>query len=465
MSELDFWSARLAQGVISRREFMGRAAALGASATVISGLLARIDAVAAETPRKGGVLRLGLAGGNTTDSVDVTTYNDSVWIDAGRGLFNGIVEWGQDGKPHPELAEGFEPKNGAKDWIFNLRKGVKFSNGQEFTADDAVYSLNLHRGDTKSGGAGSLKAITDVKKLDKYQIQISLAAPDADLPYALTDYHVLMVPDGFKDWANPVGTGAFSLDKFDPGVRVSLKKTRDYWKEDRGWLDAVEVTVITDGSARLNALISGQVDAINKVDPKAVALLSKTPRIQIVRAAGGWHAVMAMEIDKPPFDNPDLRLALKYATDREQILKALFSGNGTVGNDHPIPPTDPYFNKELPQRKYDPEKAAFYSQKIGRRRSEDLAAGVRGGVQRGGRRRRASSGQRRQGRPQGRCQERARRWLLGQRLAERSVRRELLGRPRGGDADAFGRLRGQRDLERNALEQREVRETAGGRAR
>ena len=365
MSELDFWSARLAQGVISRREFMGRAAALGASTTVISGLLARIDAVAAETPRKGGVLRLGLAGGNTTDSVDVTTYNDSVWIDAGRGLFNGIVEWGQDGKPHPELAEGFEPKNGAKDWIFNLRKGVKFSNGQEFTADDAVYSLNLHRGDTKSGGAGSLKAITDVKKLDKYQIQISLAAPDADLPYALTDYHVLMVPDGFKDWANPVGTGAFSLDKFDPGVRVSLKKTRDYWKEDRGWLDAVEVTVITDGSARLNALISGQVDAINKVDPKAVALLSKTPKIQIVRAAGGWHAVMAMEIDKPPFDNPDLRLALKYATDREQILKALFSGNGTLGNDHPIPPTDPYFNKELPQRKYDPEKAAFYLKKSG----------------------------------------------------------------------------------------------------
>jgi len=201
VSELDFWSARLAQGVISRKEFMGRAAGLGASATLISGLLARIEAVAAETPRKGGVLRLGLAGGNTTDSVDVTTYNDSVWIDAGRGLFNGIVEWGQDGKPHPELAEGFEPKNGAKDWIFNLRKGVRFSNGPEFTADDAVYSLNLHRGDTKSGGAGSLKAITDVKKLDKYQIQISLAAPDADLPYALTDYHVLMVPDGFKDWA------------------------------------------------------------------------------------------------------------------------------------------------------------------------------------------------------------------------------------------------------------------------
>ena len=78
-------------------------------------------------------------------------------IDTGHGLFDGIVEWGQDGRPHPDLAESFEPKNGAKDWVFNLRKGIKFSNGQEFTADDAIYSLNLHRGDTKSGGAATFK--------------------------------------------------------------------------------------------------------------------------------------------------------------------------------------------------------------------------------------------------------------------------------------------------------------------
>ena len=185
MSELDYWNARLLKGAISRREFMGRAAALGASSAAISTMLASADALAAETPRKGGVLKLGLAGGSTTDSVDVTSYNDSVMIDVGHGLFNGLVEWGQDGKPYPELAESFEPKNGAKDWIFNLRKGIKFSNGQEFTADDAIYSLNLHRGDTKSGAAGPMKEVSDIKKLDKYQIQVSLAAPDADFPYTL----------------------------------------------------------------------------------------------------------------------------------------------------------------------------------------------------------------------------------------------------------------------------------------
>ncbi len=365
MSELIFWKTKLQTGGISRREFMGRAAALGASTAVIASMLSSADAIAAETPKKGGVLRLGLGGGSTTDSIDITSYNDSVMIDVGHGLFDGIVEWGQDGKPKPDLAASFEPTNGAKDWVFNLRKGINFSNGKEFTADDAVYSLNLHRGASKSGGAGSLKSITDVKKLDKYQIQISLDAADADLPYSLTDYHVLMVPDGFKDWSKPVGTGAFSLEKYDPGVRISLKKTRDYWKEGRGWLDGVEVTVINDSSARLNALVSGQLDAINRVDHKAVALLTKSPKIKIVRAPGGWHSVMAMEVDKAPFDNPDIRLALKFATDREQILKALFSGYGTIGNDQPIPPTDPFFNSELPQRKHDPERAAFHFKKAG----------------------------------------------------------------------------------------------------
>ena len=209
MSELDYWNGRLLHGAISRREFMGRAAALGASSVAISAMLASADAVAAETPKKGGVLKLGLAGGSTTDSLDFRTTTDSVLIDTNHGLWNCLAEWGQDGKPHPELAESWEANNGAKDWIFNLRKGVTFSNGKEFTADDAIYSLNLHRGDTKSGGATSVKGVTDIKKLDDHQIQISLSAPDADFPYGLTDYHLMMVPDGFKDWAKPVGTGAF----------------------------------------------------------------------------------------------------------------------------------------------------------------------------------------------------------------------------------------------------------------
>ena len=319
-------------------------------------------------------------------------------IDTSHGLFDGIVEWGDDGKPHPDLAESFEPKNGAKDWIFNLRKGIKFSNGQEFTADDAIYSLNLHRGDTKSGGASTFKPVTDIKKLDKYQIQISLDGPDADLPYALTDYHVHMVPDGFKDWAKPVGTGAFSLDKFDPGVRISLKKTRDYWKEGRGWLDGVEVTVINDGSARLNALISGQIDAINRVDHKAVALLSKAPKIQIVRASGGWHAVIAMQCDKAPYDNPGhphgAEACDRPRADPQSAVQRLRHGRQRSSDsaDRPL------FQQGAAAAQVRSGEGRGCVQESGHRRSEDPAAGLRRGVQRRRRRRRAAAGQRRQGR-------------------------------------------------------------------
>jgi peptide/nickel transport system substrate-binding protein len=365
MSELEYLKYRLQKGAISRREFMGRAAALGASTIAISSALASVDANAAETPKNGGTLRLGLSGGFTSDSWDIGTYTDSVMIEASHAVFNGLIEWAEDGKPKPDLASSIEPSKDAKEWVFNLRKGVKFSNGKELTADDAIYSLNYHRGDSKSAGKASVAAIEEIQKLDKNQFKVVLKSGDADFLYSLTDYHMLVVPDGFKDWANPVGTGAFLADKYDPGVRIALKKNPDFYKEGRGHLDAAEIIVITDGLARFNALKSGQVDAINKVEPKAVPQIEKSTNLKLVRSPGGWHAVVAMALDRPPFDNADLRLAMKFATNREQILKALFSGVGSIGNDHPIPSTDPYFNRELPQRAYDLERAAFHFKKAG----------------------------------------------------------------------------------------------------
>ena len=364
MSDFDSLNSRVGAG-FSRRSLMGGAAALGATTTLASGLIVPTSALAADEPKKGGTLRLGLAGGSTTDSFELGNWTDSVMIASGHAVFNHLVEWDQNGKWIPELAETIEPKNGAVDWVFKLRKGIKFSNGKEFNADDALYSLNYHRGESKSGGAGAMKSIKDVKKIDATTIQITLEAGDADFPYNLTDYHIMMVPDGFKDWANPVGTGAFTVEKFDPGVRVVLKNKGDYWKKDRGHVERVEITVINDGNARQAALISGQVDAINRVDGKAVASIEKGGKFDITRAAGGYHVVMAMAVDQAPYNNPDLRLAMKYAMDREQILKTLFQGYGKLGNDHPIPESDPYFNSQLPRTKHDLDKAKFHFKKAG----------------------------------------------------------------------------------------------------
>ncbi len=346
---------------INRRNLLALGGGLLASGLPVIG-----SANASEiTPRKGGTIRLGMAGGATSDSLNPVSYTDSVPIALGHGLFNALVECGPDNTPLPELAASFEARPGAREWVFNLRKDVTFSNGKTFGANDAIYSLNMHRGETRSGAATVMKNVADIKKSGDQQITISLRAADAEFPAVLTDYHLMMVPEGHSDWSKPIGTGPMVIDRFDPGVRAVLKRTRDYWKADRGFLDGAEITVIGDSSARLSALISGQIDAINRVDPKTVSLLARSPNHVVARSPAGWHPIIAMTCDRAPFDNPDFRQAMKYGIDRQQILKTLFSGLGSVGNDHPIAPSSPFFNKDLPQIAYDPDRAKSFLAKAG----------------------------------------------------------------------------------------------------
>ncbi len=365
MKELEHSAPRRPGPRPSRRAVL----AGSASAALAAGFAGRAAgaAVAEENDRpvSGGTLRLGLGGGSTTDSLDPRAWDDSVMIDTAFAIYNGLVENSADNRPVPELATFWEPGDGARTWVFSLRKGVHFHNGKPFDADDVVYSLNLHRGDSTSGAAGVMKPVTDVKALDAATVQVTLASANADFPTVLSDYHLMMVPRGYTDWARPVGTGAFTVEAFDPGVRIALKKAGPYWKPERGHLDAVEITVINDTSARMNALILGQVDAINRADPRTVSRVERSPTLGIVRAAGGWYPVMAMMNDRDPYTSLDLRQALKYAVDREQMIKLLFSGYGTVGNDNPIPRSDPYFNSDLAQLRFDPDKARFHFKKAG----------------------------------------------------------------------------------------------------
>jgi len=352
---------------LSRRAFMaqttGLATALGAATTI--DWRARSAFADDTVPRKGGTLRLGMAGGNTADSLDPTTYTDSVVLNIGYQLMNGMIEIDAHNQPQPELLESWDVRPGAREWVFNVRKDVVFHNGKTLDADDIIYSLNLHRGESKSPMAGPMKNVADIKKLGSHQIAIALTSGDADFLYTLGDFHLLAVPNGFKDFARPIGTGAFVFEAFEPGVRSITKHNPNYWKQGHGFLDAVELTVINDVNARMNALLTGQVDAINRVDKKTIALLKNAPQLGLVQAPGGWHTIISMVCDQKPFDNKDMRLALKHAIDREQLLKTLFNGYGSVGNDHPIPRSDPFYNDALPQTAYDPEKAKFHFKKAG----------------------------------------------------------------------------------------------------
>jgi peptide/nickel transport system substrate-binding protein len=161
----------------------------------------------------------------------------------------------------PELLESWEAKPGAAEWVFTLRQGVTFHNGKALTVEDVIYSINLHRGETSSAARAIAEQIKDVRKLSDSQITIELAGGNADLPFLLSDYHFLVVPEGFTDWSKPVGTGAFVYESYEPGVRSRFTRNPNYWKPGCANVDAVEVIVINDVAARTNALMSGQVHA------------------------------------------------------------------------------------------------------------------------------------------------------------------------------------------------------------
>ena len=349
---------------LDRREVLAGTALLGGLGMV--GLSPSPGARAADTaPKTGGALKLGMSGGATSDSLDPRTVTDWVPVNLAFQVMNGFIEIDEHNKPIPELLDRWEAKPGAKEWIFDVRKGVTFSNGKTLDADDIIYSLNLHRGDTKSAAKATLADIDDVKKLGPNQIGITLSNGNVDLPYLLSDYHFFVVPNGWTDWMKPVGTGGYTLETFQPGIRSVTKKRDGYWKQNRGYVDSIEILVINDSTARTNALISGQVDVVNRLDARTVDLVRKRTGLQVIRNPAGQHATFLMNTTLKPFDDNNVRMALKYGIDRQKIIDTVLHGYGTLGNDHPIPKTSPFYAADLPQRAYDPDKAKFHLKQAG----------------------------------------------------------------------------------------------------
>ncbi|MBT4888957.1 MAG: ABC transporter substrate-binding protein [Rhodospirillales bacterium] len=356
-------------GNIGRRGFMTGALALGLS---LSSATSFVKSAEAATPKKGGRLRTAITGGATSDVLDPGQILDSYMINVQFGqLRNNLTEVAADGSLVGELAESWEGSNGAKTWNFNIRKGVEFHNGKTLDSADVVASLQHHLGeDSKSAAKGQLGAVTSVKADGKNNVVVELNGADADFPYIMSDYHLLMCPangDGTIDWQSGVGTGGYSMVSHEPGVVTETKRNPNYWKEGRAHFDEIETNQVADPNARSNGLQTGQFDCMSNVDVKTVHLLEKNSNLKIVATTGNKQVTLPMHTDKAPFDNNDVRMALKHSIDREQWLKLIIRGYGELGNDNPIGPANQYraTEEELPQRAYDPEKAKFYLKKAG----------------------------------------------------------------------------------------------------
>ena len=342
---------------ISRRRFMGTAAATGVAAALGAGLLP--GTARADEPKKGGVLKIGLGGGATTDTLDPALAASNVPFAINRQWGDAIFAVSAAGEIVPLLATSATANDDATVWTFAIREGVKFHNGAVMTVDDVVATFKRHSDEaSKSGAAGIMAGIADIKA-DGGNVVMTLSTGNADLPFLLSDYHLVIQPNGGNDDPNAaIGTGAWKLKSAEPGVRFEFEKNADDWDATRGHYDGVEILVINDDTARAAALQSGQVHMINKVPPKVAKLLGQAPGVHVVNVSGRGHYVFIMHANTAPFDNKDLRLALKYAVNRQELVDKILDGYGGVGNDTPINAAYPMFDATLPQREFSIEKAA-----------------------------------------------------------------------------------------------------------
>ncbi|MEM9144552.1 MAG: ABC transporter substrate-binding protein [Pseudomonadota bacterium] len=367
MITLDGLKADLKAGRISRRRFMEGALAIGT--TVVAAEAMATKALAA--PSKGGTFKQALTGGATSDSMDPAKILDTYMINVSSQLRNNLTEIGPDNQLRAELAESWEASADAATWTFKLRQGVEFTNGKSLESEDVVQSFLHHMGEgTESAAKGLIDQVTEVKSDGKDTVVFTLKGGNADWPFIVSDYHLPICPansGGGIDWESGTGTGGYKVVSYEPGGTTIVERNPNYWKEGAAHFDSVENLFIADATARTSALIGGQIHSISNLQPKTMGLLKRNPNIVIVPTYGNKHCTFPMHATVDPFSDNNVRMALKLAMDREQLLKTILFGYGEVGNDHPVGPANVYraTPEELEPRAFDPDKAKFHLKQAG----------------------------------------------------------------------------------------------------
>src|SRR6056297_1391797 len=350
----------LNSGRMNRRGFM--------ATTAGAALAASLPRQARAQPKRGGHLRAAIGHGQTTDTLNPGTYENSFTTSLSFAIHGRLTEVAQDGSLVPELAESWEASDDASEWRFKIRNGVTFHSGHELNIQDVINSINFHRGEDSTSAAGPIVApIQDVKAEGDDTVVFILDGGNADFPYILSDYHLTICKaDGDTiDWRSGDGCGSYVLKDFTPGVSFAVERHEGHWRDDVAWFDSAEVLAVVDQNARTSALVSGDVDVADRLDLKTVNLLERRPDIQVNAVAGTQHYTFAMDTREAPYNDNNVRLALKYGVNRQELVDKILFGYGSVGNDHPIGQNQRFYNAELEQRAYDPDRAAFHLREAG----------------------------------------------------------------------------------------------------
>lgn len=357
-------------GRLGRRQFLKAASAATLGLAGVSACSARTSGApipAGATPRYGGRLRTGHVGGGLVETLDPQRALTLIDEARDRQLYDTLTFFRPDWTIDHRLAESLEPAADAASFQLKLRQGVTFHDGKPLTADDVLYTWQrILDPKTASGGAAAIAQI-DLKrtrKVSDHEIVIALKGPQADLPALLTGREQSIIPAGTVDFAHPIGTGPFQFVSFTPGQRSLFKKNRDYWVNGEPYLDEIEMISIPDDTIRLDALIGGQVDAIENL-LYADARADRGDRaFRVAISPSAACMPFYMQMDAKPFNSPDVRKAMRLAVDRRNTVDIALAGLGSAGNDL-FGAGTPLYAAGIRQLEYDPAQARSLLHKAG----------------------------------------------------------------------------------------------------
>lgn len=346
-------------GRVSRRELLRHGSVLGlslATLTRIAGAgLGTLPAISAARAQAGG--SISVAQKVPAAAIDPVTIADAggILLLAQVGEF--LCVDGPDLVLRPSLAESWTPNDDSTVWTFKLRRGVRFHNGQDMTADDVVATIDrladpANASNALSAFAGYL-AKGSTRKIDDYTVEFGLDAPNGNFPYLLSsdNYNAIILPTeydgGFE--SSFIGTGPFKLDRFTPKVGASFVRNDDYWGE-KALPDRTEIIFYADTQPMILALRAGEVDVITQVPVLGAVGILNDPTVNIISLRSSVHHQLHMRTDMDPFKDKRVRRAIALALDRPLLVQGLMKGRAIEGNDSPFAPVYPSTDTSVPQR-------------------------------------------------------------------------------------------------------------------
>ena len=318
------------------------------------------SSVPASSLKSGGNLRIGATGGGAKDTIDAHLPKADTDIVRVSSLYEPLAQPSADFKTiQMVLAESIEPVNGnAGLWDIRLRPGVEFHNGKTLSADDVIFTMQrITNPKDPLVGAASIGYIdrTGLKKLDATTVRVPLTIKNSAFLADVGQYFNGIVPVGY-DPHKPIGTAAFQYKSFAPGQQSVFEKFPHYWQTGMPKVDTLTIIDFTDDTARVNALLGGQIDLADTLPTAELGEIQSNSAYRLINNPSGSWQPFTMRVDQAPFSDVRVRQAFRLIVNRPQMLEQVLSGSGSVANDL-YGRYDPAYNSSLPQRVQDLEQA------------------------------------------------------------------------------------------------------------